>query len=117
VDVITIPDEVRKLLDGPNYAHLATLTKDGSPRNHVVWVWREGDRVIISTSPDNIKSRDMERDPRVSLSLVEHDNPYRMAAIQGRVIESRPHDDFELMDRMARSYTSQPFPERDLELV
>ncbi|TVR76705.1 MAG: TIGR03618 family F420-dependent PPOX class oxidoreductase [Sphaerobacteraceae bacterium] len=114
---ISIPAKVRDLLDGPNYAHLTTLMEDGSPRNHVVWIWRDGDQVIIPTGAENFKGSDMRRDPRVSISLVDHQNPYRMASLRGRVLEVRPHDDFELMDQIAHTYTSQPFPDRNFELA
>jgi hypothetical protein len=89
---------------------------DGSPRNHVVWVWREGDRVVIATSKGHRKAQDMERDPRVALSLYDHLDPYRMAALRGEVVEIRPHDNLELMDRISYKYTSNPFPDRHSEL-
>jgi PPOX class probable F420-dependent enzyme len=117
LDAIALPAEVRELLDGPNYAHLTTLMPDGSPRSHVVWIWRDGDRVIVPTDVENFKSKDMQRDPRVSVSLVDHENPYRMASLRGRVVEIRPHDDFDLMDQIAHKYTSRPFPDRNFELA
>jgi PPOX class probable F420-dependent enzyme len=117
VVVSTIPTGVQQLLDGPNYAHLATLMADGTPRSHVVWIWREGQSVIVPTTTGNAKARDMERNPRVSISLVDHENPYRMASIRGTVVETRPHDEFELMDQIARKYTSRPYPDRSVEMV
>jgi PPOX class probable F420-dependent enzyme len=113
----TLPEAVRDLLDGPNYAHLTTLMPDGSPRSSVVWIWREGDRVIIPTDATNFKGKDMQRDPRVSISLIDHENPYRMAALRGRMVEVRPHDDFELMDRIAQVYTSRAYPDQNFELA
>ncbi|MGD0598991.1 MAG: pyridoxamine 5'-phosphate oxidase family protein, partial [Terriglobales bacterium] len=47
--VIPLSDEIRALLDGPNFAHLATLMPDGSPQSAPVWVGREGDRILICT--------------------------------------------------------------------
>jgi PPOX class probable F420-dependent enzyme len=117
LDFIPIPAEVRELLDGPTYAHLTTLRTDGSPRNHVVWIWREDDQIIVAASPDNHKSRDMDRDPRVSLSLVDQSDPYRMAALRGVVVDVRPDDGLALMDRISEKYTSMPFPTRDTSLV
>lgn len=114
---ITIPHDVLELLDGPNYIHLTTLRPDGAPRNHVVWGWREGDQVIIATGPENAKAKDMDRDPRVSISLVDQEDPYRMAALRGEVIEVRPEDELRLMDQIAHKYTGVPFPERDIQLV
>src|SRR3982750_1137247 len=87
-----IPAEVRALLDAPNYVHLATLRADGSPRNHVVWVGLEDDALLVCTSDVTWKARDMRRDPRVALSVVDLTNPYRLAMLQGRVIEERPDE-------------------------
>ena len=109
---IPLPDDVRALLDAPNYVHLSTLRADGSPRNWVVWLGVEGDKLLVCTGDSTWKARDMRRDPRVGISVVELANPYRMAAIQGRVIEIRRDDDCRCMDPISIKYTSKPFPYR-----
>lgn len=111
---IPIPDDVRVLLDAPNYAHLSTLAPDGSPRSHVVWVGIEDDQILVCTYDRYLKAQDMRRDPRVALSVVDLDNPYKMAAVEGRVVEVRPDDDYRHMDPIAIKYTSAPFPSRAL---
>ena len=88
----SLPPEVRALLEAPNYVHLATLRADGSPRSHVVWVGLEDDHVLVCTSDWTWKAKDMRRDPRVSLSVVDQANPYRMATLQGRMVEERPDE-------------------------
>src|SRR5260370_40395010 len=60
---IPIPGEVRELFNAPNYAHLATLRADGSPRNWVVWAGLEGDHILVCTSDAIWKAKDMRRDP------------------------------------------------------
>ena len=107
---IAIPQEVRALLDAPNYVHLSTLRVDGSPRNHVVWVGLEVDRVLVCTPERTWKARDMVRDPRVSLSVTDVDNPYRMAALQGRVVEVRDDSECRYMNPIAVKYTGRPWP-------
>jgi PPOX class probable F420-dependent enzyme len=114
---IPIPPDVRELLEAPNYVHLSTLRADGSPRNWVVWVGLEGEHILICTSDAIWKAKDMRRDPRVSMSLTDGANPYRMAAIQGRVVEARADQDCEYMDPIAIKYTSQPFPRRGPDRV
>ena len=109
---IAIPAEVRELLESPNYLHLATLRDDGSPRNWVVWVGIEGERLLICTDDSTWKAKDMRRNPRVSASVVDLANPYRMAAIQGQVVEARPDPDCSYMDPISMKYTSAPFPYR-----
>src|SRR5438477_10573004 len=89
---IPIPADVRELLEAPNYVHLSTLRADGSPRNHVVWVGLEGDPVLVCTSDATWKAKDMRRNPRVGLSVVDLDDPYRMASLQRRIVEERPDE-------------------------
>jgi PPOX class probable F420-dependent enzyme len=109
---IPIPDDVRELLDAPNYVHLSTLRADGSPRNHVVWIGVEGDRLLVCTSDWTWKAKDMRRGPRVGLSVIDLVNPYRMAAARGRVVEERPDEGCRYMDPISRKYTNAPFPSR-----
>jgi PPOX class probable F420-dependent enzyme len=107
---VPLPDDVRELLDAPNYVHLSTLRADGSPRNWVVWAGVEGDRILVCTGEETWKARDMTRDSRVALSVTDLANPYRMAAVQGRVVEVRPDDDCTYMDPISVKYTGSPFP-------
>ena len=114
---IPIPREVRELLAAPNYVHLATLRADGSPRNWIVWVGLEDDHILICTSAAVWKAKDMMRDPRVALSVADLHNPYRMAAIQGRVVEVRPDEGCRYMDPISYKYTGGPFPSRGSDRV
>jgi PPOX class probable F420-dependent enzyme len=114
---IPIPPDVRELLEAPNYVHLATLRADGSPRNWVVWVGVEGDNILVCTSKAIWKGKDMLRDPRVSMSVTDGANPYRMAAVQGRVVEVRPDEDCKYMDPISIKYTNKPFPSRGPDRV
>jgi PPOX class probable F420-dependent enzyme len=114
---IPIPEDVRELLKAPNYVHLSTLRADGSPRNWVVWVGVEGDHILVCTSDATWKAKDMRRDPRVALSVSDMADPYRMAAIQGAVVEVRPNDDCRHMDPISIKYTNAPFPSRGPDRV
>jgi PPOX class probable F420-dependent enzyme len=105
--------DVRALLEEPNFAHLATLMPDGSPHSAPVWVDVEGDRILIATGEGSLKGKNTKRDPRVSLSVVAMDNPYREAQLRGRVIERRPDRKLEVIDRISRKYTGQEFPMRN----
>ena len=107
-----LPEDVRLLFAAPNYAHLSTLRADGSPRNHVVWVGLEGEHILVCTSDSTWQARDMRSNPRVALSVVDLEKPYRMAAIRGTVIEIRPDHDCRYMNQIAIKYTSRPFPAR-----
>ena len=110
---MTLPDEVKRLLDGPNFAHLATLMPDGSPQIAPVWVGREGDRILIATGEGSLKAKNTRRDARVGLSLLDFANPYEEVQIRGRIIERRPDGDLAIMDKISHKYTGAPFPRRD----
>jgi PPOX class probable F420-dependent enzyme len=111
----TISAEVKRLLDSPNFAHLATLLPDGAPQSVPVWVGREGERVVICTGEGSLKARNTRRDPRVSLSIVDFKNPYEEVQMRGRVVERRPDPKLEMMDPISIKYTGKPFPFRDPE--
>src|SRR5919202_4288769 len=88
-----LPDDVRSLLEGRNFAHVATVLPDGAPHSVPVWVGVEGDRVVFFTQRQSRKARNLDRDPRVAISLVDFDNPYRTAQLRGRVVERRTGDE------------------------
>jgi PPOX class probable F420-dependent enzyme len=108
-----LSDDVKKLIDKPNFAHLATLMPDGSPQIAPVWVGREGDRILVATGEGSLKAKNAKRDARVALSLVDFTNPYEELQIRGRVVERRPDGDLKVMDPISHKYTSAPFPRRD----
>ena len=105
--------EVLELFEGPNYGHLATLMPDGSPHSVAVWVGVEDGRVVFFTQPTSQKARNIGRDPRVAISIVDHANPYRTGRIRGRLVATREGDEaLEVIDRLSHKYTGQPFPMR-----
>ncbi len=108
----TLSAEIRALVSGANFAHLATLMPDGSPQIAPVWVDLEGDRILVSTGEGSLKAKNTRRDARVGLSIVAMDNPYKEAQLRGRVVERRPDADFRIMDRISHKYTGKPFPWR-----
>ena len=110
---IALPDTATRLLDGRNFAHLATIMSDGSPHCAPVWVGREGDRIIICTDEDSVKGRNTRRDPRVAVSIVDMDDPYSEAQLRGRVTERRRDSDFKYIDAVSRKYVGKPWPYRE----
>jgi PPOX class probable F420-dependent enzyme len=108
-----LADDLKALVRGANFAHLATLMRDGSPQVAPVWVDLDGDLILVSTGEGSLKAKNTRRDARVGLSIIAMDNPYKEAQIRGRVVERRPDADFKTMDRISHKYTRQPFPFRD----
>jgi PPOX class probable F420-dependent enzyme len=80
---LELPQAARDLLDGPHTAILATANADGRPQSSVIFVRRDGDTVLFSTIRGRLKTRNMERDPRVSLLALAHAGRY--VEIRGRV--------------------------------
>jgi PPOX class probable F420-dependent enzyme len=109
---------VRALLHGPNYAHLATILPDGSPHSVPLWVGVEGDQVAFLTGPESRKARNIARDPRVALSVTDHEHPFTMATIRGRVTGRLDGERaWEIIDRISTVYTGGPYPQRSGRVV
>jgi len=82
---IPLNDATLRLLDGKNYAVLATVNPDGSPQTSVIWVGRDGGDVLFSTVEGRVKHRNMVRDPRVSISVIDWVDPENYIELRGRV--------------------------------
>jgi PPOX class probable F420-dependent enzyme len=67
--VAEIPDSARQLLESDRLAHLVTMNEDGSPQVTCVWVGLDGDEIVCGHVPRLRKLENIERDPRVALSV------------------------------------------------
>jgi PPOX class probable F420-dependent enzyme len=74
-----------RLVDGRNYAVLATVNPDGSPQTSVIWVGRDGDDLLFSTVEGRVKHRNMVRDPRVSVAVLDSADPEIYVELRGSV--------------------------------
>jgi PPOX class probable F420-dependent enzyme len=99
-----LPEELKALLDGIHFATLATVMEDGSPQASTMWVDRDGDRIRFNTAEGRVKPRNLDRDPRVAVSIYNADDPYESYAIQGRVIEKRHEGADAHIDALAQKY-------------
>jgi PPOX class probable F420-dependent enzyme len=108
-----LPDSIRALFQRANFAHVASVLPDGGPHSVPVWVALEGERIAFFTQPGSRKARNLAADPRVAISITDHEEPYRMAQVRGRVVETVEGEEaLAIMDRMALRYTGNPFPFR-----
>lgn len=82
---IPLSDATLALLDGRNYAVLATVNPDGSPQTSVMWVGRDGHDLLFSTVEGRVKHRNMRRDPRVSVTVIDSSDPENYVELRGRV--------------------------------
>ena len=82
---IPLSDAALRLVDGKNYAVLATVNPDGSPQTSVVWVGRDGGDLLFSTVEGRVKHRNMLADPRVSVTVIDSSDPENYVELRGRV--------------------------------
>ena len=82
---VALSEATVALLDGRNYAVLATINPDGSPQTSVIWVGRDGADLLFSTVAGRVKHRNMVRDPRVSVTVLDSADPENYVELRGRV--------------------------------
>ena len=103
-----LPETVQRLVDGRTFAVLTTIDRDGSPQSTVIWVRRDGDDVLFSTIRGRRKTRNMERDPRVSICAYDPADPYVYFTVEGTVTLDEQGGD-ELIDELSRKYDGKPW--------
>ena len=111
-----LTDLARRLIDETTFAVLSTINPDGAPQSSVVWVKRDGDDVVFSTIRGRRKTRNMERDPRVTVTLYDPADPYRYVEVRGAVSlteEGGP----ELIQELSQKYDGAPFREAKPDAV
>jgi PPOX class probable F420-dependent enzyme len=103
-----LPKRARELIDGRNFATVATIQPDGSPQASVVWVKRDGDDVLFSTVKGRRKHANLAADPRTSVVVTDAANPYEYVEIRGSAAFT---DDpqAELIAELAQKYTGHAF--------
>ena len=99
-----IDDSVIKLLTGKNFASVATLMKDGSPQNTPTWIDFDGKAILINTAEGRTKQKNVSKDQRVAISIVDQNNPYNMVTIRGKVIEQTSEGADDHIDKLAKRY-------------
>jgi PPOX class probable F420-dependent enzyme len=119
-----IPESHADLLEAQALAHIATLGPDGEPQVNPVWFDWDGQHLMFSQTTTRQKVRNLERDNRIALSIVDPENPYRYLEIRGTVVRVDPDPDKAFIDKMAQKYLgveqypwNQPNDERLIMVV
>jgi PPOX class probable F420-dependent enzyme len=109
-------EATRDLLDGRNFATVATVNPDGGPQTSVVWILREGDTVAFSTTASRRKALNLARDPRISVTVFETGNPYHSVEIRGtaKMVEDPGKS---LPKALSRKYLGEDPPPEPDELI
>ena len=103
----TISPGLRRLLGEPAFCQLATLMPDGSPQITQVWVETDGEHILINTIEGSQKERNVRRDPRVAVNVVDPTNAWRIAMVRGRVVEVTTEGAVGQIDRLAKKYLNE----------
>ncbi|MGH8776283.1 MAG: pyridoxamine 5'-phosphate oxidase family protein [Jiangellaceae bacterium] len=112
------PAELHRLLDAPSTAHLATLLPDRAPYSVPLWVGVEGEHIAFLTSPGSRKARNVDRDPRVAISMTNRANPHEMAYVRGRVVERVEGEHaWDIIDRLSNKHLGMLYPSRENRVV
>jgi len=99
-----IPEKYVDLFSKRAFANLGTLMPDGRPQVTPVWCDYDGQHVIFNSAKGRQKDRNVRRDPRVALAIVDPDNPYRYLEIRGTVVEITEDGASQHIDKMAKKY-------------
>ncbi len=103
-----LTDAAKALLDKPKqFATISTIEPDGRPQSSVVWYFRDGEDLLMSTVESRRKHQNLVRDPRATVLVFDADNPYTYVEIRGHV-EMTAEGGRELIDRLAQAYTGAP---------
>ena len=100
-------DAYRDLFAKKVFANLATVGADGTPQVTPVWCDFDGAHVRINTARGRVKEKNLARNPRVAMAVLDPDNPYRYVQVQGRVVEMTEQGADAHIDTLAKKYLGQ----------
>jgi len=105
-----------ELASGPNYGVLTTLLPSGNLQNHYVWVGTDGERLVVNTEVHRQKFKNVERAPRVTLTIRDEQDPYRYAEVRGEVVETvRGQEARDHIDELSQKYHGAPYDPEDIK--
>jgi PPOX class probable F420-dependent enzyme len=105
-----LPDDLLDLLRRPSPCFIATLMPDGSPQLTQTWVSTDGEHIVINIVDGMQKARNLARDPRVAINVVDPDEVFRFYAIRGRVVSMATEGGKESIDEISQKYLGMPYP-------
>ena len=111
----SLPDSHLDLLGGTAFAHLGTVMPDGTPQITPVWVDHDGDDVLVNTATGRRKTRNVRRNPRVGVSVLDPDDPYRYLSVRGEVTDLETEGAVEHIHELSRRYTGSDYGDVEAE--
>lgn len=108
-----LPEAAIAMLRKPNPAVITTLRPDGQPVSTATWYLWENGRVLVNMDEGRKRLEHLRKDPRVTLSVLDESSWYTHVSIIGHVDEMKDDPDLADIDRLARHYMGQAYPQRD----
>jgi PPOX class probable F420-dependent enzyme len=105
-----LSDDQAKLLTDPNIAVIATIRPDGTPQVTPTWIDYDGEHVLVNTAEGRAKADNLARDPRVSVFVLDPDNPYNWVSITGPAEVTREGAE-EHINKLSHKYNGTDYPE------
>jgi PPOX class probable F420-dependent enzyme len=109
----TLKPEQRKLFEDKNFVAIATVGRDGTPRNTILWVDAEGDDVIVNGAASRGWLKNLKRNPNVALTIFDVERPYRRVTVLGKAVEITTNGGEEHIDKLSMKYGGRPYPAHD----
>lgn len=104
------------MAQGRNYGSITTILPSGLLQTHPIWVHSDGERLVVNTETHRRKFKNVQRDPRVTLTIRDEENPYRYAEIRGRVDETVTGQEArDQLDELSQKYDGQPYDENAIK--
>lgn len=100
-----LDDKIRALAAGKNFAAVTTLMPDGSPQTTPLWVDADGEHLLLNTEVHRQKYKNVSRDPRITVTIIDAENPYSYGEVRGEVVETITGPDARAhIDALAQKY-------------
>jgi PPOX class probable F420-dependent enzyme len=105
-----LPEGLLDLLAKPSPCFVATLMPDGSPQLTQTWVTTDGENIVLNIVDGMQKARNLARDPRVAVNIVDPNQTDRYYAVRGRVVSTTTEGGRESIDEISHKYLGMPYP-------
>jgi PPOX class probable F420-dependent enzyme len=108
-----LSDSAKEMLAKANPAVICTVRSDGQPVSAATWYLLRGDQILVNMDQGRVRLKHMEKDPRVSLTVLDEGDWYTHVTVIGRVTEMYDDEDLSDIDALSRHYSGEPYPVRD----
>jgi PPOX class probable F420-dependent enzyme len=109
---VAISGRARDLIEASNVCYLGTIRRDGRPHVHPIWIGIDGDTLLVNTEEGRQWPANVRRDPRVTLTVTDGQNPYEYVEITGRVVEETASGAETNINALAHKYMGCDYPLR-----